>query len=64
MDIRVDESDKARTVTMDLSDRTIPSAIKAINEQTSPQKPIVINTSVPGPGKKILVIGVHPKKDQ
>jgi type II secretory pathway component GspD/PulD (secretin) len=42
MNIRVNESDKASKVTIDLSDLKILSALKALSEQTRLQKPIMI----------------------
>jgi len=60
MVIRVDQSDKARMVTMDLSDRTILSALKAIIELSGLQKPISISAGGP---EMLVVLGPH-KKDQ
>jgi type II secretory pathway component GspD/PulD (secretin) len=62
MDIRVDGSDKSRRVTLDLSDRTILSALKVITEQTGLLKPIVISASVSGLDKKMILMVGHPKK--
>jgi hypothetical protein len=62
MDIRVDESNKARMVTIDLSNRTILSALKAINEQTGQQRHMIISAGVQGSGKKMMIfIGAPPK---
>jgi hypothetical protein len=63
MDIRVDEPAKARIVTIDLSNRTILSALKSIGELSSPQKLMLISSSVSGSGKKMMIfIGAPPKK--
>jgi hypothetical protein len=62
MEIRVDESDKGLMVTIDLSDRKIIEALKAINELSSHQKPIVISTFVSGSNKKISILMGYAKK--
>jgi hypothetical protein len=64
IDIGVDESNKARIMTIDLSDRTILSALKAINELSSRQKPIVISLGIQGSDKKMLLLARTPKRDQ
>jgi type II secretory pathway component GspD/PulD (secretin) len=61
MDIRVDEPDKARIVTIDLSNRTILSALETVSKQSGLPKLMVISTKA---HKRMILLGAPPKKDQ
>jgi hypothetical protein len=61
MDMQVAESEKARMVTIDLSNQKIPSALKIIFEQIGPRKPITITLGGPDSSKKLLLVGTPPK---
>jgi hypothetical protein len=64
MDMQVEESEKARIVTVDLSNQRIPSALKIIFEQTGPQKPVTIILGGPDSSRRIMLMGTPPKKDK
>jgi hypothetical protein len=62
--IGIDESDKARIMTIDLSDRTLPLALNAIHERSGMKKPLNISISLPGSDKKMLLLLSPAKKRQ
>jgi type II secretory pathway component GspD/PulD (secretin) len=62
LDMQVEESEKARMVTMDLSNQKILSALKIIFEQTGPRKPVTITLGGPGSSKKLMLMGTPPKR--
>jgi len=65
MDIRVDESIKTRIVTIDLSNRTILSALKIISNLDGPQKPMILSViSSPSDKEMRLIMYISPQKDR
>jgi hypothetical protein len=65
LDIRVDESIKDRIVTIDLSNRKILLAFKAISELGGdPQKPILISVLSSPSDKKVRFLLHLSKKDR
>jgi hypothetical protein len=62
MDIQFEVSEKNRMLSIDLSSRTLFSALKAVNEQLGPHKATIIITGKPKSGKMKVIMKEYIKK--
>jgi hypothetical protein len=62
IDIQFDISDRSHPLTIDLSNRTVFFALKAVNEQLGPHKATIIITGKPQSGKMKIIMKEYSKK--